>query len=413
MYFERKTYTDKICKAVRSVPIVVLTGSRQVGKTTLMKNLPLKKQVLYLDGQDPDVAALFQQKTIIEKYLEIHLNEKRDGYLLIDEFQYINNISVLLKLLVDHNSDLRVICSGSSSIDILQKVEESLAGRVRFIEILPLSFEEYLMFTDNTLWQLFQKYDKNTINLLIDKKCYLIFTDYLIYGGMPRVALEKDTENKMDLLDDIYKTYLLKDVRQFVRNEDFVGFNKLLRLLAAQTGGIVNINKLSVETALSYKKTEAYLGILEQMYIIKMLEPYQTNNRKVITKMKKVYFLDLGLRNCIINDFNAIDYRIDNGALFENFVFLEIIRKIKKSDKIYFYRTLDGSEVDFVLDTLKGKVAIEVKFKSLTEPKFFKNLITFNTTENSKYSFVVNTNLNAESEGIRYIQGILINKLDF
>jgi len=413
MYYLRKSYIDKICKAVQSVPIVILTGSRQVGKTTLMKNLPLKKQLLYLDGQDPEVAVLFQQKAIIEKYLEIHLNEKLDGYLLIDEFQYINNISTLLKLLVDHNADLKIICSGSSSIDILQKVEESLAGRVRTIEVLPLGFEEYLMFTDNALWQLFQKYDKSTNNLLIDKKCNLLFNDYLIYGGMPRVALEKDNENKVDLLDDIYKTYLLKDVRQFVRNEDFVGFNKLLRLLAAQAGGIVNVNKLSVETALSYKKTEAYLSILEQMYIIRMLDPFHTNSRKVVTKMKKVYFLDLGLRNCIINDYNIIDYRIDNGALFENYVFLEILRKIKKSDKIFFYRTLDGSEVDFILDTMKGKISVEVKFKNIIIPIYLRNLIAFNTIEKTIGSYVVNTNLNAESEGVSYIQGILISKIEF
>lgn len=400
-------------EACKSVPIIILIGARQVGKTTIMKNLPLQKDFIYLDGQDPETAELFTKKNIIEKYLQVNLNRELNGYLLLDEFQFINDISTFLKLLTDHNPKLKIICSGSSSINILQKVKESLAGRARIIEIFSLSFEEYLMFSDKKLWELYLKYDANTETEIINKNIFSYFKEYLLFGGFPRIANEKNFENKIDLLDDIYKTYLLKDVRAFIRNEDFVGFNKLLRLLSAQTGNMINVNNLAQDSGLSYKKTEEYLYILEQMYIIKLLEPYHTNKRKTISKMKKVYFTDLGLRNIIYSDFKAIEDRIDNGSIFENNVFLELLRIIKKSYKINYYRTVDGSEVDFVIDNLREKISFEVKYKKFEKPKLLKNLTLFNSIENITKSYVINQNLNDIIENIHYFPGVLINKLDF
>ncbi len=143
-------------------------------------------------------------------------------------------------------------------------------------------------------------------------------SEYLLYGGLPRAALTFHPDEKIDILDDIYKTYLLRDVRSYVANQDFVGFNKLLRLSASQTGSLVNINEISRQTGLTYKKCEEYLFLLEQMYIIKMIEPYFTNKRKVISKMKKVYFCDLGLRNMLEGNFKKLTFRIDNGAIFKN-----------------------------------------------------------------------------------------------
>ncbi|MCB1193793.1 MAG: DUF4143 domain-containing protein [Leptospiraceae bacterium] len=163
--------------------------------------------------------------------------------------------------------------------------------------------------------------------------------EYLAFGGLPRVALAKKHQEKIELIDDIYKTYLLQDVRNFIKNQDTVQFNNLLKILSSQIGNMVNSNELSNTTQLSYTKCEEYIYLMEQMYIIKLITPFTTNKRREITKMKKLYFLDIGLRNMIYNSFNDIDIRVDNGSIFENFVFLELLKVLQKPNTIQYYRT--------------------------------------------------------------------------
>ena len=152
----RERYEKKIAEAFTLLPIVVLIGARQVGKTSIMKMFPKEvfRNHLFLNGQDVEVAERFQRLSVLEQYLKVYLNEDLDGLLLIDEFQFINGISTMLKLLTDKYDKLKILCSGSSSLDILQHIEESLAGRVRVIEVLSLSFSEYLLFKDERLSQL-------------------------------------------------------------------------------------------------------------------------------------------------------------------------------------------------------------------------------------------------------------------
>ena len=251
----RKRYLDKIETAFRLVPIVVLIGARQVGKTSIMKSFPIKdfRNTLFLNGQDVEVAMRFQQFSTIEQYLKIYLNPQLEGLLLLDEFQYVQGISTMLKLLTDKYEGLRILCSGSSSLDILQRVEESLAGRVRVIEVLSLSFSEYLLFKDERLWQLQQQASATDDETLI-APLQRAYEEYLIYGGFPRTALTDNPQEKAELLNDIYQTYLLNDVRHYISNEHFVGFSRLVRLLSVQIGNLVNINDLSRESGLPYAR---------------------------------------------------------------------------------------------------------------------------------------------------------------
>lgn len=364
---KREHYLQKIRDAFKFVPIVVLIGARQVGKTTIMDSYADEsgKTVLRLNGQDPEVAALFDKMSVLEEYLRVWLDPNFEGLLLVDEFQYIDNVSTMLKLLTDKHRDLHILCSGSSSLDILQRVEESMAGRVRIIEVLSLSFSEYLLFRDDNLWQLQQKAtvaDEALMSPLLNA-----YREYLIYGGLPRVALaEKDTD-KIALINDIYQTYLINDVRKYIRNEHFVGFTRLFRLLAAQIGNLVNVNELSRECGLKYAICESYIHLLQQMYIIRMIEPMSVNKRKTISQMKKVYFYDLGLRNMVYNSFNEVDFRADKGAIFENEVMLELWRNRYAGETLQFYRTLNGTEVDFVIDGHSRKILVECKFQSNTK----------------------------------------------
>ena len=359
----------------------------------------------------PDTNNLFANINDTISFIKIRLNDKLDGLLIIDEFQMINNISSSLKMLVDNYKNLKILCSGSSSLDIIQKVEESLAGRVRMIYVYSLSFSESILFKSQKLLDEYQKYQKTTNTVIISPEIKQILNQQLIYGGMPRAALTKKVSSKMQILDDIYKTYLLKDVKTYVRNSDSVGFNKLLKLLALQIGNLVNINEFSRTSGLTYNKCEDYIYLLEQMFIIKLVEPYETNRRKAIKKMKKVFFLDLGIRNIIIQNFNPPDLRMDMGALFENFIFLELLKNIETYHSINFYRTRDGTEVDFIIDNMLQKTSIEVKYKSLKKAVFYKALTNFNVDENIAQSFVVNLQLNTQQNNIHYIPAYLTEKI--
>lgn len=408
---EREFYVKKINTGFKHVPIVVLIGARQVGKTSLMQQFRTDKKTVFLNGQDPAVAALFQNQMLIEEYLRSYLNPDLDGFLLLDEFQFIEGISTAIKLLTDNHIHLKVLCSGSSSLDILQKVEESLAGRVRVVEVLSLSFGEYLLFKDKRLATIHQSFDIHTQSSVLSAPVEMAYMEYLVYGGLPRAALTEDKEEKIEILNDVYTTYLLKDVRNYIKNEYVIGFNKLLRILASQIGSLVNVNEISRESGLPYKTCESYLYLLEQMYVIKLVEPYFTNRRKVINKMKKVYFCDLGLRNMIDGNFSALDFRSDNGAIFENGIMLELWRNKGVGGALQFFRTFDGTEVDFVLTRLSSKMAVECKFKTLKAPVNLIGLQNFCAEEGVERKYVANRNLNDMHYDTHFIQGFLASKL--
>ena len=408
----RDSYQVKINTAFQSLPIVVLIGARQVGKTSIMKMYPTEgfKNTLFLNGQDPDVAGLFGHLSTIEEYLSNYLNSELDGLLMIDEFQFIHGIATMLKLLTDKYDKLKVLCSGSSSLDIQQRIDESLAGRVRVVEVLSLSFAEFLLFKDEKLYQLQQSL-QDTGNIVLTQQLHQAYEEYLIYGGLPRVALTSDAEQKVELLNDIYQTYLLHDVRSYVSNSHFVGFNRLLRLLSTQIGNLVNVNELSRESSLPYSNCEAYINLLQQMYIIKLVEPFYTNRRKVISKMKKVYFCDLGLRNIIYGSFNEMAFRTDNGAIFENEVLLELLRNRKVDEKVYYYRTVNGTEVDFVVLGSRRSAAVECKYKRYEKPVSINSLNKFCDEENIDNRYIANINLSGNNNRVNFVPGIFVDKI--
>ena len=408
---KRDFYLLKIDEGFEVVPIVLLIGARQVGKTSLMEMYDFGGKRLLLNGQDPEIASIFQQLSQLEGYLKVYLDGELNGMLMIDEFQYIPGVSTMLKLLTDKHKFLKVLCSGSSSLDILQKVEESLAGRVRMVEVFSLSFAEYLLFNDEPLYRLFLSFNLDSQESVVNSQIITFFEEYLVYGGLPRASLTKDRRQKLAILDDIYKTYLLRDVRSYVKNEHTTGFNKLLKLMAAQIGNLLNINELSRESGLPYRACEDYVELLQQMYIIKLVEPYFTNKRAAITKMKKLYFCDNGIRNIINTGFGNIHYRSDNGALFENYVLLELLRNLNPAGEVNFYRTRDGAEVDFVVNQVFDRYAVECKYKTLEKPLHNKALNAFSDMESIEKRYIINKNLNITDRGVKFLQGYLAARI--
>ncbi|GHV88946.1 ATPase [Spirochaetia bacterium] len=390
---------------------MVLLGARQVGKISIMEGFSQDKPVLTLYGQDPETAQLFEKLSQLEKYLQVYLDPQLKGYLLVDEFQYIPGVSTMMKLLTDKHRDLKILCSGSSALDILQQVEESLAGRVRTLEVLSLSFSEYLFFNDPKLAALYETLDMDTGSSPLTAPIEALFSEYLVYGGLPRAALTMNREEKVQILDDIYQTYLLKDIRNYISQGDIVGFNKMLRLISAQIGNLLNVNEVSLASGLPRKTCEEYLYILEQMGIIKLLEPYFVNKRKAIGKMKKIYFCDLGLRNMLEKNFNDIEYRPDRGALFENYVMLELWRNRGPAGELQFYRTSDGAEVDFVLNRLSNKTAVECKFSAFAKPVSLAAFNHFCDDEAIANRFILNRTLNTVYRDAKFLPGFLADRI--
>ncbi|MBK6345094.1 MAG: ATP-binding protein [Bacteroidales bacterium] len=407
----RASYLEKIDVAFSMVPIVCLIGARQVGKTSLMKMFHFDGDKLFLNGQDPEVSGLFDKLPELEAYLKVYLNPELKGLLLVDEFQFIPRISTMLKLLSDKNDNLKILCSGSSGINIQQSVEESLAGRIRMIEVFSLSFSEYLLFKDEKLFELYDSFDLSTKDSALTAPFRSVLNEYLLYGGFPRAALTQDKDQKIAVLDDIYKTYLIRDVRSYVKNEHFTGFNRLLRMLAAQSGNMININELSRESGLAYRACDEYVQLLQQMYIIKLLEPFSGNKRSVITKMKKAYFTDTGLRNIINTDFNQFEFRPDKGALLENYVLLELSRNLRPGGKIQYYRTTDGTEVDFVVTQPDSRYALECKSSNPVKPVHTGALQGFGKLEGIDDLYLINLSLNLRNDRVKYLQAYLAGKI--
>jgi len=203
-----------------------------------------------------------------------------------------------------------------------------------------------------------------------------VLEESLIFGSYPAVALERGSTAKKLSIKDIYQSYVEKDLVDFLKIKNVDAFNRLLILLANQIGDLLNVDNLSKSLRISRHETEKYLSILESTFIIKRIYPFHRNYKKEITKTPKIYFMDLGLRNFVINNFNELALRNDHGALFENFYLLELLKSDYYSlNKINFWRTTNQTEIDFIVTEEDSMKAFEVKWDKATRPKSFQ---TFN-----------------------------------
>lgn len=364
--------------------ILLLVGARQVGKTTLMKMLlehlrqrgEPEQALHYLDLEDMTLLHLLEGGPgELTGWLAAQgADLSRTVYVFIDEIQYLSNPSNLLKLLADSQPNLKLIVSGSSTLEISRKFSDSLAGRKLVFEIYPLSFVEFLVFRgEDRLAQVVR--DCGVRSLVADtdpaalsarflaEECSRYYREFLIWGGYPRVALGQDEQRRAAYLAELYNSYVRKDIKDLARIDNVTGFNNLIAALAHQAGGLANISELSTATRLARDTVEHYLFLLENTFIIKAALPFSRNPRKEISKMRKYYFLDNGLRNIAIRNLAAIDSRTDAGELAENAVFADLTKKSPLLEEIGFWRTQSKNEVDFILQGESRLRPVEVKFR--------------------------------------------------
>lgn len=346
----------------------IVIGARQTGKTTLLYQL---QEHISTQGQAASFVTL--EDTTVLNLLNEHPENifrliKKTGdermILLIDEIQYLDNPSNFLKLLYDkHAGIVKIVATGSSAFYIDQKFTDSLAGRKRLFELYTLDFEEYLLFKqvgEKINAELKHIRDNHDYISLHRPEINRWFDDFLTWGGYPAVVLSDDDEEKKLLLKEIFSSFIRKDALEAgIQHQG--KFAELLLLLAHQTGSLLNVNELSNTLGLSTTAVTHYLQVLVKCFHIQLVRPFYQNIRKELTKMPKVYFHDLGLRNIIMNTFTPIEKRIDKGLIAENYVYTRL-RHLTGNDHIHFWRTADGDELDFICTSNQGKIAIETKF---------------------------------------------------
>lgn len=351
---------------------LMLRGPRQSGKTTFLLHLKAKlPNAEYFTFQDFETAKSFSSNTklFVERFLE-----KGMKYLLIDEAQNVRDVGGRLKLVYDLYSDrIKAIVTGSGNFDVKVNVSGYLVGRCILFELFPLSFEEFIVWRMSDLHKIFRNYFESLMAFVLqgedlqapafEDEFFRLLTEFLVYGSFPAVAKERDGEVKRSLLSNLVSTYLEKDVAYFFGVRNLEKFRDLLSYLACSISGLVQPTSLSSDLKMSFQTLESYLEILQQSYIVFLVKPFSKNLATEIKKARKLFFVDLGMRNYLAGNFlEDPDRREDTGKLLENFVFLELLKKFGDW-KINYWRTTNKAEIDFVISKEDKIVPMEVKFR--------------------------------------------------
>lgn len=341
---------------IRPNKALIVFGPRQAGKTTLLKD--------YLDSQKGKIKYKLESgdDIIVEEaissrdFVKIKKYAKGHELIAIDEAQKIKNVGLGLKIMVDEIPGIKIIATGSSSFELAGQVGEPLTGRKINLTLYPVSQME--------LRSLYNNYELESR-----------LEEFMVYGSYPEVVANDDVDEKRRILNEIVGSYLLKDVLEMEKVKGSKILLDLLRLLAFQVGNEVSLSELGRQLGLDYKTVERYLDLFEKAFIVYNLRGFSRNLRKEITKKSKYYFLDNGVRNAIIANFNSFNLRDDVGKLWENFIFMEMIKSGSYKNRYanrYFWRTWDKKEIDYI-EEREGKLfAYEFKWKDKAKtPKEF------------------------------------------
>ena len=354
-----RSLRDKIDKRLGSGKAIIIIGPRQVGKTTLIESILEAKDYLLLDGDDPKTRALLSEpnteqiRTILGSY----------KFVFIDEAQRIDGIGLTMKIITDRFKDVQLFASGSSSFDLSNKINEPLTGRKWEYQLFPISWEEF----ENRHGYLYSEQQ---------------LENRLLYGFYPDVL--NNPGDEIPILRNLVNSYLYKDILSFADLRKPEVLDKLVQALALQVGSEVNYSELAQIVNVDKNTISKYIDILQKGYIIFKLGSFSRNIRNEIKTSNKIYFYDNGVRNMIVGNFTPLELRGDKGALWENFLISERVKQIEYKQslaRIYFWRTKQQQEVDFVEEE-SGKISgFEFKWKKKTNVRFPKSFTETYDTE--------------------------------
>ena len=330
---------------------MVLYGPRRAGKTFLIENIlkTCSGKIFTGVGEDRDIQAVLESESVekIKSLFSFY------DIVFIDEAQQIRDVGTGLKLLVDHCKNTKLIATGSSSFELSEKVGEPLTGRKKQHILYPVSIKEL---------------SAQLGPMAIKQK----LENLLIFGMYPEILEAESVEEKKELLIELRDSYLLRDILKFENLKNPRKLTQLLSLLAFQVGKEVSFTEIGQKLEMSKNTVSRYIELLEKSFVIQRISGYAKNLRNEITKSCRFYFLDIGIRNAVINNFNNLELRNDTGELWENFLFMERIKANHYSKRYlntYFWRTYSGQEIDLVEDTADGLFAFEFKWSPKKKPK--------------------------------------------
>jgi uncharacterized protein len=390
---KRTIYKD-LWDDLRRKEIAFLIGPRQSGKTTLMKILQNRLEdsgepTLYLSLDfDYDRQHFNSQQDLLRK-IELEIGNKR-GFVFIDEIQRKEDAGLFLKGIHDMELPYKFIVSGSGSVDLKANIKESMLGRKRVYELYPVSLPEFINFKTG------YKYE-NRINEFFSLKSIALdnlLLEYLNFGGYPRVILEDELKEKMRAIDEIYQGYIEKDIAYLLKVEKIDAFAQLIKVLADQIGRLLNNSELSNTLGISLPTIKNYIWYAEQTYILQRLTPFYRNIRTEISKAPTVYLNDLGLRNYMLGIFGNLTRQDDLGFAFQNLIFMTLREKLHWTNtKIHYWRTKSGAEIDFLVETGREIIPIEVKYSEYMKPMIPRSFDGFIKKYNPRKCIVINRNL--------------------
>lgn len=327
---------SEILKSFNDNKVIVLLGARQVGKTSLLTKITANQEnVLWLYGDDADTREYLNNPnaTKIKNLIGSH------KVLVIDEAQRIENIGLSLKIIHDQIKGIKVLATGSSAFELANKINEPLTGRKWEYKMFPLSFSEMV----------------NHTSLLEEQR---LLESRLVYGYYPDII--NNPSNAISILKQLADSYLYKDILTWERIQKPDRMEKLVQAIALQVGNLVSYSELGNMSGLDNQTVEHYINLLEKAFIVFRLGTYSRNLRNELKKSRKIYFYDNGLRNAIINQFNPLAMRNDVGALWENFMIVERMKRNAYANyytNIYFWRNKNQQEIDYVEEN-NGKLDV-------------------------------------------------------
>jgi len=384
----KRSIKSRIVNSLKLNEVTIITGARQIGKTTILKEIIADlrnkaNKVLYFNLDIEDDSKHFSSQQQLLNKIELEVGHDK-AFVFIDEIQQKENAGRFLKGIYDMGLPYKFIVTGSGSIELKEKISEALTGRKYLIEMKPVSFEEFVNYKTQ------YKYE-NKLNKYFEiekEQSRLLLNEYIMYGGYPSVVTADTVARKQEIMNEVFISYITKDISFLlgVRHPD--KFVKLIKLLAVQSGGIINYSQLANDVGVRTETLKTFLWYAEQTYIIKLVKPYFTNPKKELTKSPTIYFNDLGMLNFSNNSFTGAP---DRGMVFQNFVYQVLENRYTMGlQKINYWRTKDKAEVDFIIHAQSGIVPVEVKQKELKKIEITRSFRNFLSTYKPQNAYIIN-----------------------
>ncbi len=389
----QRQLSDQLLRSLKRKEVTIIIGARQVGKTTMVQKVlgELSKKgekVIFLNLDFEEDATYFSSQQSLLYKIQLEFGQEA-GFVFIDEIQQKEDAGRFLKGIYDQGLPYKFVVTGSGSLELKEKISEALTGRKLLIEMPTVSFIEFIDYKTHYKYserlELFCEIEEGKLELLLE--------EYLRFGGYPKVITEQGVTSKREVMDEIFTSYITKDISYLLGVRVPDKFVKMIKLLAVQAGGIINYSQLCNDTGLTLDTVKNYLWYAEQTFIIDLIKPYYTNAKKELTKSPTVYFNDTGM--CYFGQGVYGQSRMQNsGFIFQNFVYTLLKQRFKKGvDKVNYWRTKDKAEVDFVVHQEGKVIPIEVKCSQLKKPAITRSYRSFINKYNPEIGYVVNLTL--------------------